>query len=205
MTQRVERPSEVVARRIKAECQRQEITIARLAERCAELGTPGLTRDAIASIVSGRRRVDVDELYALGAALNVSPLLLTLPLGSNARLAVTPKLKVGAQQALEWTVGDGPLPNTDRRSSRIEPWPKANWAQAAQPLYLYEKLRELQNEARRALPGVGQTWRDDTQRERARAALGRLREHVEYMQHAGLDETKFVADYEQALAEIEER
>ena len=79
MTERVDRPSEAVARRVKAACADQGITGAQLAERCAELGASTLTRDAIASITSGRRRVDVDELVQLGAALNITANILLIP------------------------------------------------------------------------------------------------------------------------------
>ena len=208
MTQRrAPEPSRVAAQRIKRERQRQGITAARLAERCDELGMPSLNRDVIANIETARRgAITVDELLVLGAALNTSPLLLMLPLGTDQRLAVTPTTKIHPHLALEWLVGEGPLVDTDH-TARVSPWPDENtpsWVEAAQPLWFYRRLRELQDEVSRTMPAVGQTWRDDAQREDVRAALNRLAEHVEYMRHAGLDETRVVADYEKHLTEIKE-
>jgi transcriptional regulator with XRE-family HTH domain len=207
MTQRASRPSEAVARRVKAERRRQGISAARLAERCAELGMPELNRDVIANIETGRRHdVSVDQLWTLAAALNVPPSLLQIPLGETQRFAVTPKITIHPHLALEWNEGEGPLVNTNR-TARLHPWADEHtlpWNEARAPLWFYRKMRELENEVKRALPGVGEPWRDDTQREQARAALDRLREHVEYMQHAGLDETKVMAEYERVFAEIEE-
>jgi transcriptional regulator with XRE-family HTH domain len=207
MTQSALRPSEAIARRVKRERQRQGISAARLAERCAELGMPELTRDVLVNIEQGRRHdVSVDQLWTLAAALNVPPSLLQIPLGATQRFAVTPKITIHPHLALEWNEGEGPLVNTNR-TTRLHPWADEHtlpWNEAAAPLWFYRRLRELQREVDRALPGVGQTWRDDAQREAARAALDRLQDHIEYMQHAGLDETPLVSDYEAILTKIDE-
>jgi transcriptional regulator with XRE-family HTH domain len=200
------RPSEVVAARVERERRRQGITVQRLAQRCAELGAAWLTRDVIVNIESGRRReVTLDEVWALAAALNVPPPLLQLPLGDSQRVAVTPAIEIHPHLALEWSEGTQPLVNTDR-TARVRPWPEEetpDWVAAASPIYLYREMRELENEVRRALPGIGQTWRDDTQREQARAALDRLREHVEVtMRRAGIDEHTIVEEYERTLEDI---
>ena len=74
-------PSADVVRRVKAERKRQGVTAAQLAERCAELGVPGLNTNVIANLETGRRGyVTVDELFVLADALDVSPgRLLPLP------------------------------------------------------------------------------------------------------------------------------
>lgn len=61
-------------RRVKDERKRQGVTAAKLAERCAELGMPGLNANVIANLETDRRGyVTVDELFVLAAALDVSP------------------------------------------------------------------------------------------------------------------------------------
>lgn len=61
-----------------------------LAAQCAKAGSPELTANAIYAIENGRkkggvrtRHVTVDELLALGCALNVSPLILLFPAGAE--------------------------------------------------------------------------------------------------------------------------
>jgi transcriptional regulator with XRE-family HTH domain len=68
-------------RRVKAERKRQGVTAAKLAERCAALGMPGLNTNVIANLETDRRGyVTVDELFVLADALDVSPRrLLPLP------------------------------------------------------------------------------------------------------------------------------
>jgi hypothetical protein len=62
------------------------MTIKALAERCAELGAPGLTAQALYKLEGQRDRADrrprpvtVDELLVLALALNVAPVHLLVP------------------------------------------------------------------------------------------------------------------------------
>lgn len=66
------------------------MTIARLAARCAELGTPGLTAQTLYKMEGVRdrakrhpRSVTVDELLTLALALNVAPVHLLVPIDGD--------------------------------------------------------------------------------------------------------------------------
>lgn len=77
-------PSEVVAERVRTARRRRGLKVAQLAERCAELGVPELTTQAIFNIETTRpgrpqRPVTVDELLALAVALEVAPVHLLTP------------------------------------------------------------------------------------------------------------------------------
>jgi transcriptional regulator with XRE-family HTH domain len=74
-----EKPSDVVARRVREVRKQRGWTAERLAAECARVGAPHLTASVIANIESGRRDqqgrrrrdVTVDELLHLAGALDV--------------------------------------------------------------------------------------------------------------------------------------
>lgn len=80
--------SDEVAARVKESRQRQGWTAARLALRCGEVGAPEITASVLANIESGRpdpvtgqrrRRITLEELLALAAALRTKPERLLYP------------------------------------------------------------------------------------------------------------------------------
>jgi transcriptional regulator with XRE-family HTH domain len=78
-----ETPSDVVGSRLRQLRKQRALSIEQVADLCAEAGAPELTANALYLIEGGRRKsgrrtrkVTVDELLALGAAFNVSPLTL---------------------------------------------------------------------------------------------------------------------------------
>src|SRR6266700_5123069 len=78
-------PSDVVAARVREVRGKRNLTVAELAGRCAGLGAPELTAQALYKLEQRRpgklrpRPVKVDELLALAAALNVAPVHLLVP------------------------------------------------------------------------------------------------------------------------------
>src|SRR5690242_15845908 len=77
--------SDVVAARVREVRGKRNMTVAELAARCAELGAPDLTAQALYKLEQRRpgklrpRPVTVDELLALAGALNVAPVHLLVP------------------------------------------------------------------------------------------------------------------------------
>jgi transcriptional regulator with XRE-family HTH domain len=78
--------SDIVAARVRQVRKRRDWSPADLAARCAELGAADLTENVIENIESRSARaskrprpVTVDELLALGEALNVAPVHLLVP------------------------------------------------------------------------------------------------------------------------------
>jgi transcriptional regulator with XRE-family HTH domain len=79
-------PSDVVAARVRQVRNKRGMTVADLAARCAGLGAPQLTAQALYKLEGQResatrrpRPVTVDELLALAVALNVAPVHLLVP------------------------------------------------------------------------------------------------------------------------------
>jgi hypothetical protein len=79
-------PSDVVAARVREVRVRRDMSTADLAARCAELGAPRLTVQALYKLEGQRdpasrhpRSVTVDELLVLALALNVYPVHLLVP------------------------------------------------------------------------------------------------------------------------------
>lgn len=104
--------SDVVAVKVRALRDREDMTRADLAERCARLGWPQLTAPAIGNLETGRRggdgqrrrEVTVDELVVLALAFGISPLELLL--GDEPEVEVTPGgLRVGRDEALAQLAG----------------------------------------------------------------------------------------------------
>ena len=81
--------SDVVAATVKEVRTGQGMTVAGLAARCKELGAPDLTAHALYKLEERRpgklrpRPVTVDELLALGRALDIAPLYLLTGLGDG--------------------------------------------------------------------------------------------------------------------------
>lgn len=89
-----------------------------LAARTAELGYP-ITRSTIAKIEGAHRggRLDVAEVVALAAALEVPPVQLVCPGLPDDELEVLPGVMVSSWQALRWFTGEArgannPTPTT---------------------------------------------------------------------------------------------
>ncbi len=81
-----------VARNLAAIRDRRRLTVRQLSQRLSELGEPILP-SGITKIEKGQRRVDVSELMALAAALNVSPARLLLPdVGERDLIKITPNM-----------------------------------------------------------------------------------------------------------------
>jgi transcriptional regulator with XRE-family HTH domain len=106
----VYRPQSIVARRVKEERKRLGWTQKDLARRLAELGHGNEDQQpTIARIESGKRTVPIDELFALAAALETSPVYLLTPLDESELVAVTPRVTIPANAARAWLRG-APVP-----------------------------------------------------------------------------------------------
>ena len=114
-------PSDVVAARVRQVRNKRDMTVANLAARCAELGAPQLTVQALYKLEGQResatrrpRPVTVDELLALAAALNCPPVcLLVPPDDSDAPYAVTAAVTEYRFGVRAWIRGTGPLLDDD--------------------------------------------------------------------------------------------
>ena len=83
-----------------------------LAKKLGDVGRP-LTHSAIDQIEKGTRRVDVDDLMALAAALEVSPITLLLPADTDASTSVDASgigARISAQVLWNWLNATSSLP-----------------------------------------------------------------------------------------------
>jgi transcriptional regulator with XRE-family HTH domain len=109
-------PSDVVAARVREVRGKRKLTVAELAARCAALGAPDLTAQALYKLEGRRpgklrpRPVTVDELLALAAALNCPPVSLLVPPDDSGRpYAVTAAVTASRFEVRAWIRGTGPL------------------------------------------------------------------------------------------------
>lgn len=108
--------SDVVGKRVREVRGRRGWSVDRLAARCAEVGAPQLTVDALYLVEGGRReaatgrrrrRITVDELVALGLAFDMAPVFLLLPF-ENVEYQLTPEVRALASDAYQWLIGGAP-------------------------------------------------------------------------------------------------
>jgi len=108
-----EEPAKPIAARVAANV--RELRKARgldlnaTSDRMGALGRP-LSLSGLSKVERGQRGVDVDDLVALAAVLNVSPLrLLLTPDASDDRISLTPKVSVPKRDAWQWASGEHQL------------------------------------------------------------------------------------------------
>ena len=78
-----------------------------LADRCAKLGMPSISRVVITKLENKHREaVSTAELQVLAQALDVPPVLLLFPLGHAPAVEVLPGADVDPWAAIEWFTGN---------------------------------------------------------------------------------------------------
>ncbi|KAA8884206.1 helix-turn-helix domain-containing protein [Nocardia colli] len=111
-----------VGHRLRELRQAHGLTLNSLTTRLAELGRP-IDLSALAKIEKGQRRVDVDDLVALGLALDVSPNWLLLPptSGEN-QVDLTMARSMRASAVWSWALHDRPAgpPSPKGRSAQSD-------------------------------------------------------------------------------------
>jgi transcriptional regulator with XRE-family HTH domain len=112
--------SDAVAMRVRKVRGSRNLSVPKLAARCADFGMPELSAQAIYKIEARRpgklrpRPVTVDELLTLAAALNVAPVnLLVPPREDAAPYPVTPGVSESRSGVRLWIRGLAPLQDTD--------------------------------------------------------------------------------------------
>lgn len=99
-----------IAERVRELRNAQGLSARALADRCAELGMPGLNRRVLSNLENGKRTyVTVAELFVLAAALHTTPTNLALPADSTRFVRVLPITDTEAQSVRDWIYGRRPL------------------------------------------------------------------------------------------------
>lgn len=107
-------PTDVVLNRIRSVRLAQGLSIAGLAERLFELGYV-ITENKLWNVESGRTRLHVDTLFAIAAALGVSPLTLqTMASDEPEEVQPAPGIRITANRFNAWMTGASPLPGASQ-------------------------------------------------------------------------------------------
>lgn len=94
-------------------------SLADLSQAMTNVGRP-IAATGLHRMEQGRRRVDVDDLVALAAALDVAPMSLMMPFTATGTVALTDTLTVDALAAWDWHRGTRPLDlPTEREEAMI--------------------------------------------------------------------------------------
>ncbi len=117
-------PSDVAAATVREVRGKRGMTVAELAARCAELGAPQLTAQALYKLEARRpgklrpRPVTVDELLTLACALDIAPVYLLTGLGDDGGpYPVTGNVADRTDRVREWirgTIEGGLMRGVDR-------------------------------------------------------------------------------------------
>lgn len=86
------------------------LTMAEVAQRCADRGLPEITEHSMKNLESGRKTsISVADFFVLADVLNVPPVTLLFPLGTSATVEALPGQPVSTWDALAWFTGETPL------------------------------------------------------------------------------------------------
>lgn len=138
--------AEQVAANLRRIREEKRLTYAAISARLERLKRPipvlGLRR-----IEKGERRVDVDDIAALAAALGVPPMLLIFPLGDATWVDILPDQPVATWLAVRWFIGDIPLPplwegKSPQPTARDDEAMKA-WQTGARAIVMYREHDRL--------------------------------------------------------------
>lgn len=122
-------PSDVVGRRVREVREARRLSVKQLAERCGDKAGYELSAQALYNLENGRRDKDerrrrlvtVDELLALGTALNVAPVhLLVPPDVDEDAYQVAPGKVAPARDVRAWIRGRVTLGNGPHKEFRAE-------------------------------------------------------------------------------------
>lgn len=95
-----------IGKRVAFYRDRTKMSAQQLADRCAGLGMPAISRVVITKLENGRREtVSTAELQVLAEALGVAPALLLFPLGHAATVEVLPGREMDTWDACRWLLG----------------------------------------------------------------------------------------------------
>jgi len=130
---------------------RRSMSAQQLADRCAELGMPAVSRIVITKLENGRREVvSTAELQVLAMALDVPPVLLLFPLGHAAEVEILPGHEADPWDAILWFLGSGVIPAGPRARIGGDS-PVALWSEHRRCEGLIPMLEQYRREA--VMPG----------------------------------------------------
>ncbi|MBT2507021.1 helix-turn-helix domain-containing protein [Streptomyces sp. ISL-98] len=99
-----------IAQRLRDSRKAASLTMAEVAQGCADRGLPEFTEHSMKNLESGRKTsITVADFVVLADVLGVPPVTLLFPLGSSATVEVLPGREVSTWDAIAWFTGEAPL------------------------------------------------------------------------------------------------
>lgn len=99
-----------IAQRLRDSRKAAGLTMAEVAQGCADRGLPEFTEHSMKNLESGRKTsITVADVVVLADVLGVPPVTLLFPLGSSATVEVLPGREVSTWDAVAWFTGESPL------------------------------------------------------------------------------------------------
>ncbi|WP_405359782.1 helix-turn-helix domain-containing protein [Kitasatospora sp. NBC_00085] len=187
------------------------LSTGQLSEALAALGRP-IPPSGITKIEKHVRRVDADDLVALGLVLNVSPLALLLPQEEVSEWAVArlaDQVEATIRDAWRWASGDstlppepGDLPDQEQQEAyeRLSQSKRLRYVRSRPAGQAVELLRDRVHRAVEVSQSTSASRPDEfaNRLAAARIALSRLAAELDQME---LDHTDMVSSWEQQKAE----
>lgn len=147
--ERVQQMHDVLAGKVRSYRKARGWTQHQLAKEMAKLGYP-IDRVTLSKLEAGGTRAEnasLQEVLTLAAALEVPPVLLFLPIGEDSDVQVTPAVRISAEMAYGWIIGDEEFAVRDPESGANVVRKVSQWGtQALAPVaYLRESNRLAEN------------------------------------------------------------
>ncbi|MEU8507141.1 helix-turn-helix transcriptional regulator [Streptomyces brevispora] len=99
-----------IAQRLRDSRKAVGLTMAEVAQGCADRGLPEFTEHSMKNLESGRKTsITVADVAVLADVLGVPPVTLLFPLGSSATVEVLPGREVSTWDAVAWFTGETAL------------------------------------------------------------------------------------------------
>lgn len=99
-----------IAQRLRDSRKAAGLTMAEVAQGCADRGLPEFTEHSMKNLESGRKTsITITDFFVLADVLGVPPVTLLFPLGTSATVEVLPGKEVSTWDAVAWFTGETPL------------------------------------------------------------------------------------------------
>lgn len=165
---------QVVAERVRHYRSERGWTQEQLADEMGQLGYP-INRATLAKLENGGTRaanVPLAEVLALAAALDVPPVLLFVPLGSNEDVAVVPKARLHPFYVFRWVIGE--VPFAIRRQGENRARRPDRWKQNRRPVRQFHEATRLADRLRLGSAYLEAAIAEDEPADQVEAATVRL-------------------------------
>lgn len=137
--------ADAIGRRVGRYRKARKLSVQQLSKKIFDDFGVTLQRPVLSNLENGRRHaISATEVLILARVLDVPPILLLMPIGTETEVEVLPGHTASSWDAAKWFGGEMPLPPDERQSSHMntddwnawaEDWNK--WAENSQPVFMY--------------------------------------------------------------------